>query len=195
MNASQPWHKRLPDFETFDRIEVYIVPRYKTSGLSGDEWRQHVQVDFFFKGIKVHEFGCRDMNAMAMLLGARMIESYDNGISQKSIDAEVAGICDQPSCKELSVSKLKIKKEFNRGEALVTDPNLPGNFRQFCAKHLRRGDCDREDCDDNYEVMSGPGPDASTNTETSPSRQVKIQVDSMEDLPAAIAEARKKATK
>lgn len=32
-------YKRHPDFETYDRITIDTVERYKTSGLSGDEWR------------------------------------------------------------------------------------------------------------------------------------------------------------
>ena len=169
MKIGGPYHKRLPDFETFDEIRLYVVPRFKTSGLSGDEWRQHVQVDFFFKGVKTFEFGCRDMNAAAMLLGARMIESGDHGISDKSLALEDGGICDQPSCREPSVGRLLIKTEFTRGEKLDPSDIHSRKYRQFCAKHIRRGDCDREDCDDNYEPMDGVDASASTNKEESPS--------------------------
>ena len=170
--TDKPHHERLPDFETFDEIRMYVVPRYKTSGMSGDEWRQHVQVDFFFKGVKTFEFGCRDMSAATMLVGARMIEAGDHGISDKAIALEASGVCDQPSCREQSVGRLLIGKRFVRGQPL--DPSdYSGRqnvaYRQFCAKHIRRGDCDREDCDDNYTRMDGIGAEASTNKEESPS--------------------------
>lgn len=186
-------HKRLPDFETYDRIEIYVVPRYKTSGMSGDEWRQHVQVDLYFKGVKTLEFGCRDMSAMAMLLGARMIEAGDHGISEKVIELESGGICDQPSCKEPSIGRLLIKQEFERGRKQHPEEKYGSSYRQFCGKHIRRGNCDLEDCDSNYEPMDGIAADASTNTESAPSRHVTVTVNNLDELPAAIKEARRKA--
>jgi hypothetical protein len=165
----RPHHMRLPDFESYDEIRLYVVPRFKTSGLSGDEWRQHVQVDFFFKGVKTFEFGCRDMNAAAMLLGARMLESYDHGISDEAIKLEESGVCDQPSCREKSVGRLLIKQRFVRGEKLDESDSTLKWYRQFCAKHIKRGDCSREDCDSNYAPLDGVGADASTNKEESPS--------------------------
>src|SRR5207237_1236850 len=69
MRTPKPFYKRHEDDEWIDEIRVKVVPRYKTSGLSGKEWRA------------------------------------------------------------------------------------------FCRKHLRRGDAGLDDADDNYEVVSGPGPD------------------------------------
>ncbi len=49
------FHKRLRDFESFDEIRLKVVPRYKTSGLSGDEWRTGVLIEFMFKGQVIEE--------------------------------------------------------------------------------------------------------------------------------------------
>jgi len=51
-----------------------------------------------------------------------------------------------------------------------------------------RGDSDFEDCDENYERISGP-PASRGNIppeDVSPSRRVEISVDRIEDLPAAV---------
>gem|GEM_PF-6705725 len=38
-----------PDAQAFDEIRIVTVPRYKTSGLSGDEWRISAMIQFFAK--------------------------------------------------------------------------------------------------------------------------------------------------
>lgn len=44
-SQDKPVHRpATPDWELFDRMEFQVVPRYKTSGLSGNEWRYHVSV-------------------------------------------------------------------------------------------------------------------------------------------------------
>jgi len=49
-------------------------------------------------------------------------------------------------------------------------------YRQFCQRHLQRGDCSREDSDDNYAVVSGPGPNDAKGWEEdeSPSQTVTL---------------------
>jgi hypothetical protein len=185
LGDSSPWHKRLEDFESFDRITLEVVPRFKTSGLSGDEWRQHVEISFFFKGEKVFSTGFTSMRAALMLLGGEWVRAQEP-IPLRVIQLEESGLCDQPSCANPSVSKFKLKKEFVRGEEIIRRFAGPGNFRQFCAKHLRRGDSDMEDCDDNYRLLSGPGPGESTNVEESPAGRVTVAIDSLDDLPGAI---------
>jgi len=44
-------YKALEDDEGIDHIELTVVPRYKTSGMSGDEWRVSTEVKFFRKGV------------------------------------------------------------------------------------------------------------------------------------------------
>lgn len=39
-----------PDAQACDEIRIYTVPRYKTSGLSGDEWRISAVTEFYRKG-------------------------------------------------------------------------------------------------------------------------------------------------
>ena len=75
---NREFQKRLPEFEVFDKITMEIIPRYKTSGLSGDKWRQHVEVSFYFKEKCIKRFGCRNMNVASMMLGHHLILISEN---------------------------------------------------------------------------------------------------------------------
>ena len=44
------FHRHHPDDEIYDEIHITCQERYKTSGLSGDEWRFGWRVEFKFKG-------------------------------------------------------------------------------------------------------------------------------------------------
>lgn len=154
----------------FDRIELAVEPRFKTSGLSGDEWRVGVRVKFFFKGEIIHEKSFRDMETAAALLSHSLLAGMDNGIPNRIIELEKTK-CDQVGCHRDAVNKVRLKRlTSERGEYLHDDEGAYStSIRRFCRRHLRRGDCGREDADDNYEVLEGPGPDASSNLEESPS--------------------------
>jgi hypothetical protein len=160
------YHRRLPDFEAFDRIELEVVPRYKTSGLSGDCWRQIVVARFFFKGEQVHEAWFGSMRYAVMLLGSEWLRQQEP-IPERVIELEESA-CDQPSCTNKAVSKYRLKRLFSRSGDLLDAADQHGTYyRKFCKVHLRRGDANREDNDKNY-VVEGPGPDASTNVQESP---------------------------
>ncbi len=165
----EEWGRRLPEFEVFDRIELAVVPRYKTSGLSGDEWRTSVHAKFFFKDTMVHEQSFRDMRTAFALMPHALMTM--NVIPETILDLEKTR-CYQPGCPDESISKYRLKRlTSDRGEYLHEDEGkfTKNHVRKFCRKHLKRGNCGREDSDKNYEVLEGPGPDGSTNTKTSPS--------------------------
>lgn len=175
-HEQKPSHKRLPEFESFDRIEFRVVPRYKMSGLSGDEWRQHVQVDFYFKGEKVHETGFRDMQAALMMTGAEWMKAT-SPIPMRVIEIERAK-CDQASCANDAVGKYLLKRETSdRGDYIDPATIYGRSYRQFCKRHAQRGDCSREDSDSNYEPIGGLKPDDSTNLEESPSSVMVVDAE------------------
>ena len=146
------WHKRLPDWEPFDRITMEIVPRYKTSDLSGDEWRQSVKVSFWFKGNIIREYTTSSMKYAILCLGkewASLLGPFPEAV----IESEKI-LCDHPSCIDTAVNKYLIKQEFSSvGEKLDPSDRYGQVYRQFCDKHSQRGDCSREDSDDNYEKI------------------------------------------
>lgn len=162
----KPVHRRHPKFAIFDEVRMTTVPRYKTSEMSGDEWRTSVVVQLFFKGHLIREKSFSNIDAAVTYLGPLMDESP---IPTKVLELEKT-LCDQPGCKEEAVSKYRLKKLYSaRGEELAErEKPWPYEYRQFCQKHLRRGDGALEDADRNYEVVEGPGPAATTNTDESP---------------------------
>lgn len=181
-NEKQLTHKRLRDFEFVDAIRIRLVPRYKTSGLSGDEWRQHAQIEFLFKGQVIGETSWRTVEYAVMALGADLLRLGDSGIPDEVIALERVK-CDQPSCQNDAVGRFEIKREFGRQGEDVVPSNYFRYYRQFCKVHLRRGDCSREDCDDNYIPLDGIGPDGSTNTQESPSAVVFVDGAGLGDSP------------
>lgn len=149
------YNKRLPNWEPFDEITLKVIPRYKTSFLSGDMWRTSVVVTFKFKGVEVECFTCRDMQTAVMMLPHKWV------MSQEPIPMDVINLekttCDQPSCPDKAVGRLKLKRETsNSGEWLDRQDSTP-SFRKFCLRHIERGDCSREDSDANYDPMDKVG--------------------------------------
>lgn len=163
------WHRRLSDFESFDRVELVVVPRYKTSGLSGDEWRQHVDMRFYFKGELVHERGVGTMQAAVMMLGSEYVVAQEP-IPDRVIEMENEGYCCQPSCAEMSVGRFRLRKTWGpQGQSLDQSEVHSTYYAQFCTKHLRRGDCGLEDADGNYEPLDDVTADGAGFVVESPS--------------------------
>lgn len=175
------YHKRLRDFESFDSIELAVVPRYKTSGLSGDEWRQHVAVRFYFKGELVHEAGFNSMRGAILMLGHTWVTAQEP-IPERVIELE-RHTCDQPSCPNTAEGRFLLKRETAEDGQYLNETHL-ARYRKFCKRHLKRGDCSREDADDNYTPLDAAGPDQSINLEESPAAFGGIV--SAEDLGIAI---------
>lgn len=162
-------HRRHHHWEAFDRIELAVVPRYKTSGISGDEWRFHVAAKLYFGGALIHELGFRDMDAALSLLQSKLAEltcPIDDAILKREEKK-----CDQVGCDADAVGRFKLKRlTSERGEFLdPSESEWSDYYRQFCRRHIRRGDCGREDADHNYEPMADVGPDDSSNVIESPS--------------------------
>lgn len=58
-----------PDAQAFDEIRIFTVPSYKTSGLSGDEWRISATVEFYRNGILRHTEECFGLEGNSLGLG------------------------------------------------------------------------------------------------------------------------------
>jgi hypothetical protein len=152
---------RHDDDEVVDEIRIVTVPRYKTSGLSGDEWRVSARIEFWRKG---------------QLLGGRSLGNVDTAVkhlghelamfleSQVGALKATEGLCGQPGCKEPYVSEYRLKEEYC-GRCGRPEPASADQRIRFCHRHLQRGDCGLRDADTNYEVISGPGPDEAAGYE------------------------------
>lgn len=76
------------------------------------------------------------------------------------MSAALEKLCCQPGCRSPLVSIYRKKQDHCRRCGHGKDPVFKGgHLRGFCASHLRRGDCGLDDADENYVVISGPGPD------------------------------------
>lgn len=152
-----------PDAQGFDEIRIKTVPRYKTSVLSGDEWRISANIELFRNGKMVHEDHYTDVETAAKFLPMVIARAHDDG---KAFFAGENDICDQEGCAEKGTVKLRLKKQYCSGPGCCgQERQYQANdyFRLFCKRHSTRGDCGIEDADDNYEVIEGEtaGPEES----------------------------------
>ena len=179
-----------PDAQGFDEVRIVTVPRYKTSGMSGDEWRISGEIQLMRKGRIVHKEQFQNVESCAKFLPWVMACASDNG---KAYFASEEDFCDQEGCSEKAVSKYRLKAEYCRKGHKTELPayaQQKDQLRQFCAKHLKRGDCGLEDNDDNYEVVSGPGPKDNdwNGSHISESAQVMVNVQSIDQIGDAVAQ-------
>ena len=159
MNLEGLSHKRHNDDRWIDSVVMYTQPRYKTSGLSGDEWRTGAVVQLVRKDLVVYERRFRDVDTAARWLAWGMVDDEVNeGIQVLECPDD---FCDQVGCAEKADTFYRIKTEYNRQGEM--EESQPGNkFRQFCRRHSERGDSDMEDQDANYEFICGEPPSSGT---------------------------------
>lgn len=135
-----------PDAQACDEIRIFTVPRYKMSGLSGDEWRISATIQFYRKGKLIKESSYSNMEYAVRLLDKDFIDLSCGG---GAYYAGEGNLCDQEGCDSEATVKYRLKKEFcNSGHG--TDCDRPV-VRLFCDEHKTRGDCGLEDADANYE--------------------------------------------
>jgi len=152
-------YRAHPDWEGYDEITIKVVPRYKTSGLSGDEWRIHAVLTVKRKGEVVLERPFHDIErAMKYLPWVVEVEMVENGTHKRGLFGHYEDEYAQPGCAEKPVNHYRLKKLYTkRGEGPLPDSDFTEYRRAFCARHSTRGDCGLEDADSNYELIDGPG--------------------------------------
>jgi len=163
--------RRHPDEAIFDTIIFQTVPRFKTSDLSGDEWRIRIKVGFFYKGHLVFEKGYTQYKYAVAELPYLFLNMGQEKDFKHIPTEEREKLCDQPGCSDEAVSTYKLKEIYTK----FGDGPLESTWnetRAFCHRHLQRGDCGRDDADHNYVVLDGPGPDGSTMLATDESPNV-----------------------
>lgn len=186
-----PHLKLHPDDEGIDHIELDVVPRFKTSGLSGNEWRVSARARFYRKGELVGERSMTSLEALVTALPWLWMTKPE-WCEGPLFDAGRNGRCQQAGCPNPAVVTYELKEEYSaRGEGPLPPSPLGRPRRAFCQPHAPRGDADLEDCDANYVLIAGPQPllaDVPPEA-VSPSARVDVKVDKIEDAPDAIREA------
>lgn len=193
--SEAPNYKRHDDDEWFDEIRISVKPRYKTSGMSGDEWRVSALVEVFRKGVLLKERAFGKLHYAADFLPAILHEMSDDGCPEE-IYRQTERLCFQPGCKEEGVVEYRIIDEFYKpyGDKMPKRDYLGEYHRRFCEAHAKRGDCGLEDADRNYILISAPpgwkgNADLGAKQAESPSGFAGV-IGSLDDLPAAIQEIR-----
>lgn len=191
----RPAYKRHSDDEWYDEIRISIVPRYKTSELSGDEWRIAAKIEIFRKGALLKERFLSKMDYAIDFLKATIHEMADEGFTGDHATFE--RLCFQPGCKEVGVVEYQLKDEYypSYGDKMPKQPWRQDARRRFCERHARRGDCGLEDADRNYVLISAPdgwkgNAELGAFEAASPSSLVAVPVESLDEIPQAIAKAR-----
>ena len=195
MSDKTAYWKPHRDDDGIDEIRIFVRERYKTSGLSGDEWRFARVMQFMCKGQVVFERAFNgSLDRVASWVPWMFTDAMESGdMGQRLNDIrDKAGLCMQPGCAEPAVSVYEIIEEFgSQGQRLHPDEassKWHSHRRRFCQRHLTRGDCGREDSDQNYRVISGPGPKDTnwSGANVTESASVVVNVDSIDQLPNAI---------
>jgi hypothetical protein len=140
-----------PDAQGFDEVRIITIPRYKQSGLSGDEWRICAEVQFYRNQTLICSYTCRNIETACGMLYSYLMTALDNGNGYFAGD----GIhCDQEGCSKIATIHYKKKNDYCH-EAHKTELTID-TFRNFCEEHKVRGNCSFDDSDDNYELMDIP---------------------------------------
>ncbi len=155
-SISRPYYKRHADDEFCDEIRLKVIPRFKTSGMSGDEWRTSVKVQLFRKGFMYAETSVSKMEYAIMMLGHFYVTSHEP-VPTEAIEHEKTK-CDQPGCGDDAVNhyRFKVEKHGNSGHTSPVREDREVRCK-FCARHSERGDSDLEDNDENLVLMQGNG--------------------------------------
>lgn len=141
-----------PDAQAFDEIRVRTVPRYKQSGLSGDEWRISAVIEFCRNGKVVHTAHSSSIEYAAYLMAAHHIEACESG---RGYFAGEDDACDQEGCTAKATIKAVKKFDYCRDGHKSERPS--NQYRLFCDRHSTRGDSSFDDRDDNYDktILNG----------------------------------------
>lgn len=149
-------HVNHPEDERFDEIHIECVERWKDSELSGDEWRFSYVAHVKRKGEEIGHIGASTLDWLLKGLQWRMLTSgKDFGFDQEAW-LRTKDKCDQPGCGNVATIFYKRLKRFtDLGEELAPS-TYQDEYRQFCDRHSRRGDCAIDDSDCNYQEFSNP---------------------------------------
>jgi hypothetical protein len=143
-----------PDRQAFDEIRITTVPRYKTSGMSGDEWRISALIQFLYKGEVVHEETSGNINYAVQMLQSHYVRQTEPIPYNPSEFWDK--YCNQEGCKNEWVYMYKVKFRYcNEGHKTEHKPDSMWGTEvsRFCEEHNRRGDCGLQDADSNYELI------------------------------------------
>lgn len=155
------WHRDDAGTRFYDDVRVRLVERWKTSGLSGDEWRFSYVIELCRKGEvrarkSVHDLPYALIEAARAVLGdgpEMMGEAGGWEIVKAWNPREMDSVCHQPGCAATPVVRYLLRKRYEGNRATeVPIHEWEKPYRHFCERHAERGDCAIDDADANYIV-------------------------------------------
>ena len=157
MTNEKLFRPRLDDDAFIDAITIETVPRFKTSGLSGDEWRTSVVATAYRKGRVVKERHVGNIEYAQQMMATNDWWTDDEAIPEPKLAYD---LCDQPGCSEpWTVLYRRTKRGCSRCGSRQDEPvGLMDTYQAFCERHAHRGDSHLNDSDDNYEAVEGAHP-------------------------------------
>lgn len=195
----KPDFKRHNDDEWFDEVRIVTVPRYKTSGMSGDEWRFSACVQLWRKGHLLFERSFSKLHYAMDFLPAIQHEYSDTGMGDQDAEGNKVDFdryCFNPGCRADGVVEYELIDEYISPYGIKREKQSWRSSvrRRFCEEHAKRGDCALEDADRNYRLISAPpgwegNADLGAAQAESPSGFAGT-ITSLDDLPAKIQEIR-----
>lgn len=148
--GEKPWRDIKPDAQAFDEIRIITVPRFKESGLTGNEWRISANVQFMRKGRVIVERTYRNIETACNYLAAAHGEACEGGNAMYGGEGD---FCDQEGCAEMATVTYQKKADYCREGHKSELRHI--TVRKFCERHKHRGDCGLDDADQNYEPWEG----------------------------------------
>lgn len=151
-------HVRHPKDEEFDAIDIRVVPRWKESELSGDEWRFSYEAQVKRKGETIITITAGRLDWLLKRLQGDILTACE----EENVDHEAwertETKCDQLGCAEIATVFYVCHNRYTeRGDMLAPNEFHDGNeYRQYCERHKNRGDCALDDAMHNYGLISNP---------------------------------------
>ena len=156
-------HKKDP---FIDETRIALVEHYKTSDVSGSEWRYRYHIQLFRKGTLIASSDALSMNMATIRVAAAVQTNFDDlamnkdwrTIQRSEIPGE--GICCQPGCPDKSTRHYVFKNLYD-SQCIFKKTNEPNEFNgclyghEFCDRHGQRGDQQPDDSNDNYVCIQG----------------------------------------
>ena len=157
-------HERHHDDAAYDEVRMWIQPRFKTSEMSGDEWRFSWIVQIARKGHIIREFhfghsgqGVDSLRDALVWTTARLSSEHTPEEVERWKAVDALELCDNAACSNQAQVKFK-RVRHGCGRCGHTEPcsHSWDHFSRWCLEHAIRGDASLDDSDDNYEQIDGP---------------------------------------
>jgi len=154
----------------YDQITFDVVERWKSSYMSGDEWRFTHLIRIWWKGFLIGASGWHSMDSAVRELGhllnshneevAFQYKTYEDRSERDSLIAFpdprlYVEYCAQPGCSNFATHTFVKKDKWcvGPGNCGMKQEKRGVHAVRYCPKHSHRGDCDLEDADKNLELF------------------------------------------